>query len=511
MALEMQRKEWSVSKSPRVKFGNWITTDKTRIGPFTLYGWGVLVGGILLAVLFLAVTLWQASLLILVLTVLYLLLFSVPFGDMDAGRTIAERWFESLRGTKRNMAGEAQYVTGIFSGLPADSLTALPGALLDVDEIEGIDGEGQPYVLLHHKSVGAIAATYMCAPDGTALQPQETIDSQVSQFGGWIASLSKDSAVIGGVIVVDSALSSSAPLVDKLRSEMAPHAPEVSRRAMMEAAELLPGKTSSAEAYATVVWGRGRLGDTVEDAAAEIAAKLPFHRSSLYAAGGGVAEVADSQDLARVVRTAYNPHRSLEFGTDDLVGREFRTRLTEAGPEYFDDSQRRVSLHDGVASMTVMMTVPPRMHITEDTFRELFSPQDKFLRKRVAVFYRPMNAGDAVRKAQQLRRGAGVAASAKGMASNFDKHKQKLADKTETELVEGAAMARFSLEVTVTFEPTQRAYREATQKLKTLLEGTNLAYRFVEVHGSAAFHSTLPLGVLPWLYQSAFASAVKGK
>ncbi len=97
------------------------------------------------------------------------------------------------------------------------------------------------------------------------------------------------------------------------------------------------------------------------------------------------------------------------------------------------------------------------------------------------------------------------------MASSFDKHQQLLADKTETELVEGASMTRFSIEVTVTFEPNQKAYREATQKIKTLLEGTNLAYRFVEVNGSAAFHSTLPLGVLPWLYQSSFATATKGR
>lgn len=500
-----------MNKTPRVKFGNWIPTSKARLGPLTLYGWGALLGGVLLAVIVMAFGAWPVALYILGLAVVYLLIFDIAFGDMDAGRTIAERVAEQIRGARRDAAGESRYATGLFSELPDDALTALPGALVDMEEIDGIDGEGKPYVLLHHKSIGALAATYVCAPDGTALQPQETIDTQVSQFGGWIASLSRDSAVLGGVVVVDSALSSSAPLVDKIKSEMAPTAPELSRRALKEAAELLPGKMSSVEAYATVVWGRGRLGSSVEDAVAEIAAKLPFHRAEIYSAGGGQAEVADSADLARAVRTAYNPNRSREFGTDDLAGREFRTRISEAGPDYFNDDQRRVCLHDGVASMTAMMTVPPRMHITEDTFKELFAPQDKFLRKRVAVFYRPLSAAEAVRRAEQLRRNAGVAATAKGMASSFDKHKQKLADKTETELVEGASMTRFSIEVTVTFEPTQKAYREATQKLKTLLEATNLSYRFVEVNASAAFHSTLPLGVLPWLYQSSFGKATEGR
>lgn len=500
-----------MNKPSRVKFGNWQPAARPTLAGLTFPGWVVLLVGIMFGVMFLIVGRWQLTLLMVAGALVYNLIFVVRFGgEMDAGRTIASRLGERASGAQRVASGESVYRTGLFSELPDNALTALPGALLDVEELDGVDGEGKPYVLLHHKSVGAIAATYLCAPDGTALQPQESIDSQVAQYGAWVAALSKDSAVAGGVVVVDSALSSTAPLIDKIRSEISPLAPELSRLAVMEAAGGLPGKYSTVDAFATVVWSRAKLGTTVEDAAAEIAAKLPHHRASLYSSGGGQAEVADSQDLARVVRIAYSPERSREFGTDDLAGREFRTRVTAAGPEYFDDSQRRVCFHDGVASMTVMMTVPPRMHITEDTMKELFAPQDKFLRKRVAIFYRPLSASQAIKRAAQLRKNAGVAATAKGQASSFDKHKQKLADKTETELVEGASMTRFSMEVTVTFEPNAKAYREATQKLKTLLEGTNLTYRFVEVGASAAFHSTLPLGVLPWLYQSSIGVVTEG-
>lgn len=453
-----------------------------------------------------------AALLVVLLTAVVLAVFVIRWGEMDAGRTIAARVLDRMDHDRRRVRRESMYVTGLFSALPDEALTALPGALSDVDEIDGVDGAGQPYTLLHHKQAKTIAATFVCAPDGTALQPQDLIDSQVSRFGSWIASLSKDSAVVGGMVVVDSALSSSSPLVAKIRSEVSSSAPAVAQQALLEAASLMPGSVSMVDAYATVVWSQTKLDKDIESAAAEIAAKLPDHKEAIYAAGGGQADTATSEDLARMLSVAYRPQRAHEYGTDDLAGHPFHTKVTQAGPEFFDDSNKRVSYHDGVASMTVMMLVPPRMHITETTMETLFSPSDKFLRKRVAIYYRPLSGAQAVKRAQNLRRGAGfTATTSKGQTSTFDEHRVKLAKKTEGELVEGASMTRFMLMVTVTFEPTERAYRDATTRLKSLLDECNLAYRFVEHGSSAAFHSTLPLGVLPWLYRGSAALWMEGK
>lgn len=496
----------------RIKYGNWLSS-----APGTIWGlppFGLVIGGmgVVLTLAQVVFGAWGTGLLTLLLTALFLLFFAIRFGEMDAGRTIATRLADRMDHKKRVLNGETQYITGLLSALPNDALTALPGPLADIEELNGVDGAGQPYTLLHHKAAGSIAATFVCAPDGTALQPQEQIDSQVSKFGGWVASLSKDSAIAGGMVVVDSALSSSEPLREKIRSEVSDTAPEVARRALLEAASLMPGRVSMVDAYATVVWNRAKLDGDVESAAAEIAARLPDHRASIYAAGGGQADVAVSEDLARMVSVAYRPQRTHEYGTDDLAGHVFHTRLTEAGPEFFDDTNGRVVFHDGVASMSVMMLVPPRMHITETTMQSLFAPSEKFLRKRVAVFYRPLSGAQAVKRAQNLRRGAGfTASSGKGQTSTFDKHKVKLAEKTEGELVEGASMTRFMVMVTVTFEPTEKAWRDATTKVKSLLDECNLAYRFVEHGSAAAFHTTLPLGVLPWLYRGPFALWMEGK
>jgi hypothetical protein len=176
-------------------------------------------------------------------------------------------------------------------------------------------------------------------------------------------------------------------------------------------------------------------------------------------------------------------------------------RVTEAGPDEFTDDDRRICYHDGVASMTAMMVAPPQMHITEDFLDRLFKPNGKFLRKRTAVFYRPLTPGAAIKAAAKLRKGAKIAATS-GEESEFSKHRTELAKKTQSDLVSGASMTAFAIEVTVTFEPTRRGERDATQELKNILEGTGIAYRFVETDTAAAFHSTLPLGILPWAYST---------
>lgn len=485
----------------RVKFGNWLSTAPATVGGLSLIGWLCVVISVMLMVFSFVLGNFGGGFLALLLGLLFTFLFVWRIGDMDAGRTIAARVLERVSQARRTAMGEAQYRTGIFSSLPSGQLSALPGALANMEEIDGVDGEGQPYTLLHHRSVKQIAATLTCVPDGIELLPQETVDSQVSTFGSWIAELSTDTAIAGATVTVDSAYSSKEPLVAKLHSEVAPWAPEVAKQAFRQATDLLPNRYTQTSVHGTVVWSIKNLGEDVEEADAEIAGKLPYHRNKLYASGGGKPVTATSEDLARVVQIAYNPHRAIEHGTDELLGHENPVRVVDAGPEYFDDFQKRVAFHDGVASMTVMMTIPPRIHITERTFKGLYAPQAKFLRKRVTTFYRPLSTGEGFKKSEQLRKSASVSATSKGMASSFDEQKIKLAKKTQNDLVEGAAMTAFAVMVTVTFEPNDKAFREATQKLKNLLDGTNLGYRFVDVGVSAAFHSTLPLGILPWSYQ----------
>ena len=280
----------------------------------------------------------------------------------------------------------------------------------------------------------------------------------MSDFGGWIASLSRDTAIEGAVVVVDSAQESIAPLIAKIDSEVSPDAPAAAQRQLREGARALSGTYADVEVFASVVWNVNELADTIEDAAADIAAKLPNHREKLAAAGAGRTRRRHEQRArpCRAGRVPAGPGTGVRAPTTS-TGLPFRMTVTQAGPDEFHDDQRRICYHDGVASMTAMMVAPPQMHITEELMNVLFRPNGKFLRKRTAVFYRPLSQGKAFKAAKKVGANARRnSTTATGADDEFAKLRQELAQKTQMDLMSGAAMSAFAIEVTVTFEPTQR-------------------------------------------------------
>lgn len=493
----------------RIKFGNWLPTRTATLGGLTPFGWLVLVVSLVAMGGCFAVGLFLPGLLLVAAAGVFELVCVVRWGGEVTGRTIAARISTAFAGASRTNRGEARFNTGLFSNLPADRLTALPGLLANLDEIDGEDGMAEPFTLLYQPMGKTLSAVFSCNPDGTHLQTQGKIDTDVARYGSWIASLSADSAVAGATVVVDSALRSSGPLVQKIAGDLDPAAPAVARQATMEAAEQLPGRYAEISTWATVSWSVDSLAPGLEDAVAEVAARLPGHREALRDAGGGLVSAATSDMLAKAVRVAYSPERSTEFAHDELAGFDNPMRVSEAGPDFFDDSNKRVCLHDGVASVTVLVLQPPRQNITESSMAPLFRPSEKFLRKRVAVFYRAVSPGKQVQVVDRLGKTASTVASAKARQTARDSRATAHASKLDAEVTDGAALTMFAMAVTVTFETNDRAYRDAMVKLKDLLASAALTYRFCDYDAGAAFHATLPLGMLPWKHESVVETAME--
>lgn len=485
----------------RVKFGNWIPVRSATLGGLTIPGWAVLLGSVVAFIFSAMGGRFLIGLAAVGLGLLFNLLFVIRFGG-EYGLTIANRLAIAVGATQRIGRGEARFNSGLFSNLPADALTSLPGALGAMEEIDVTDGRGVPVTLLHHPQVRTLTAVFACNPDGTDMQAQAKVDTDVAYYGAWIASLSNDTGVAGAAVIVDSALRSSEPLVEKIHHDIDPEAPAIARQHVAEAAAGLPARYAEISTWVSVSWHIPALAGNLEDAVAEVAAKIPYHEDQLREAGGGSVQPALSEMLATAVRIAYRPDRSSEIASDALRGHQNGLRVTQAGPELFDDSQRRVVLHDGVASMSVLVVAPPRLHITETTLSGLFQPSDRFLRKRVATYYRPLPPAKTIRLVERVDRNASMMATAKDRRTSRDDMAMQHAKKLENEVISGASMTQFSMAVTVTFEPDARAYREAELKLKSVLDSSSLQYRFCEHDGSAAFHATLPLGIVPWLYES---------
>lgn len=437
-----------------------------------------------------------------VFDLLVVLTVCIPFG----GRPLIIRAADAVQQQRRRVTGESLYVAGSLSTLPADVTERLPGALVDVETVSGTDGLGNEYSLLHHRSVGQLAAVLSCEPDGVALQEQQAINDSVSMFGAWVSSLSVEDGLSGATVVVDSAAASSDAMVQAIRDATDTDAPEFARDVLDAAMDTLPARTASVSVYTSLVYDRGELGADRQDlspAVAEIASRLPEHMALLASGGAGNVRALTEADLGRVAQIAYRPDRATEIELDRLAGFDADRSFSSAGPNVLDDSNGRLVFHDGVVSMSVMMTTPPQSHITVKSLDRLFGPSPKFLRKRVAVLYRPLDPGNAsgtVRR--QVRNADWKIKVTRGRATPEDHLNLAMAEQTASELAQGARLSMFSLMVTVTIEPTEKALRDATATVKSIMNGSHMEWRWVEHAGSAAMHTTLPFGILPWKYTS---------
>jgi hypothetical protein len=488
----------NASETPE-RFWNWLKPSAPGLFGLSLGAVVVSGAGLILGMLFVIKGNAIGMLSALGATFIVVLLGFVRFG----GLTPLERLSDSISLARRRRSGEAFYVTGAMGTLPAEFAERLPGALLDVDAISGRDGLDREFALLHHRSVGQLAAVFGCSPDGAAMQDQSTVDAQVANFGGWLSEHSVEDGLAGATIVVDSASESSAAMIQTMRDTVAPDAPAFAKDVLSAAAGTLPARTATVNVYATLVYDVAELGGTrdLSTAVAEVAARMPYQSASLQAAGAGNAKPQTEAELSQAAQLAYQPTRDAELALDELAGHKVARPWSQAGPGFFDDSQGRVVFHDGVASMTLMMTIPPGAHITARSFERVFAPNAKFLRKRVALIYRPVDPGQGARTVDGMVKNAQWRMDTRrGRATSFDRAAKDVAEKTEEQLARGARLSAFALMVTVTFAPTEKAYRDALTQVKSLMNSVILSYRFVEHAGSAAFHTTLPFGVLPWAH-----------
>ena len=485
------------------KFGNWLKPASPGLFGLDIPALAVAGAGLIFGLLLLLKEQFLGAVIVMVIAALVVLLAMVKIG----GSTVVSKITDRASLAARNSSGSSFYVTGALSTLPPEDAERLPGALLDVETISGTDGLGREYSLLHHKSISQLAVVFGCSPDGAAMQEQSTVNRNVSRFGTWLSSLSVEEGLTGATIVVDSASESSAGTCAAIRDDVAPNAPAFAKEVLDHAVGTLPAQSAVLNVYASLVWDGPSLGATDKDvspAVAEVAARLPAQSEMLRDAGAGSPEPLIESELAHIAQLAYQPMRDQEMALDALQGRQPVRDFKHAGPGFFDDSQGRVVFHDGVASMTLMMTVPPGSHITSRSFDRLFGPNAKFLRKRVALFYRPVDPGTGAKVVDKLAKTADFRMSTrKSRPTSFDKAAKAVAEKTEQELSTGARLSLFSMMVTVTFHPTEKAHRDALNQVKQLMNQLIMPYRFVEHAGSAAFHTTLPFGVLPWRYGNA--------
>lgn len=490
-------------------YGNPLRSGSIRLG-----GWFPVRAGVILVVASLVVLIcfltkeFILGLLIAVGVVVYVSIFEIPFGAEDLTlMTRARRRFTHMR---RVDSGETLFLGSTFTA--QNKGLTLPGVLSTLRVRDEVDGLGNPVQLIHHTRANQLSVTIESAPAGISMNTQAKTTDLVSNYASWLSSLSGENGLRGAQVVIDSVFESAAPLAESILSNLKPDAPEVAQQIARESAGMLPERVAHVRAYTVLGYKISELADDVDGAAAEVLSMIPRHLKALSAAGAGVSQVMADADLGDMMYAAYNPHRNAEIAQEikdkiayrnSEVAQEIKNKIAYrsfegAGPAYFNSSHPRVVFHDGVASMTIMMTEPSKSKITDHSFQKLFAPNRNFLRKRVSLIYRPVPASAQNARVNSASRAATTEVTSKKRFTAFDKKKKAAAEAAMQQAAEGAVIQEWALMVTVTFEPNRAAQRTAENELKALMGG--MKWCFADFSADAAFHQTLPLGLFPWAY-----------
>ena len=235
-----------------------------------------------------------------------------------------------------------------------------------------------------------------------------------------------------------------------------------------------------------------------DDVLVEIAKRLPAHRANLAAGGAGDPAMMLEADLVEVARTAYEPATAEAF--DLLRERDEPVELgwSDAGPSFGSES-RGVFRHDGGASFTVEQRIPPRGTIRSRHLRRLVSPHEAFLRKRVTVFYQPTDIGHGQTIAERAVKAEDFNNSQqKGRRTASTGRRRAQAEKLDQEIAAGATLVPFALMATATFSDDPDMERRAKNTLTALMTDSRMKVRNTAGLQAAAFHLTLPFGLIPW-------------
>lgn len=481
-------------------YGNPLRSGSIRLG-----GWFPVRAGVILVVTALVVLIcfqtkeFILGLLIAVGVTLYVGVFEVPFGAEDITlMTRARRRFTHLQ---RVDSGETLFLGSTFTA--QNKGLTLPGVLSTLKVRDEVDGLGNPVQLIHHTRADQLSVTIESAPAGISMNTQTKTTDLVTNYASWLSSLSGENGLRGAQVVIDSVFESSAPLAESILSNLKPDAPAVAQQIARESAGMLPERVASVRAYTVLGYKISELADDVDGAAAEVLSMIPRHLKALSAAGAGVSQVMADADYADMMYVAYDPRRNAEVAQEIKDDIQAYRSFEGTGPAYFNASHPRVVFHDGVASMTIMMTEPSKSKITDHSFEKLFAPNRNFLRKRVSLIYRPVPASAQHARVNNASRATTTEVSSKKRRTAFDKKKKAAAEAAMNQAAEGAVVQEWALMVTVTFKPTRAAQRTAENELKALMGG--LKWCFADFSADAAFHQTLPLGLFPWVYAPALS------
>ncbi len=486
----------------RPTYGNWRLPTRPGLGPLGLAGSVLLLGGLILTLLTALIS-WIAAVTVGVLITALTVPLAIRTVDGRSGFTVlAVRAGWAWRRT----LGADTYISGPLSRDPAGRFTP-PGLLAGTEMLEGRDVYNRPFGVLHDQATGTFTVALECDPDGGALVDPEQADTWVACWGGWLAGLAHEPGLLGAAVIVETAPDPGTRLAAEVLPRLDANAPAPARAIMAEVVASYPAASSQTSTYVTVTYRPGsdtsehfaRPSDRLADKVTALAVRIPALAAGLIAAGGGAVQPMPADRIADAIRTGFDPSTAATVLQARAETGSTEQDWADAGPTTAQETTDAY-YHEGVVSRSWVACEAPRGTVRSSVLRALLEPSPRIVRKRVALLYRPLDPGSAARTVESDRRSAHfMAASATGLVRARASTTIRAAEQAAAEEAAGAGLVEFAVVITATAEKASDL-PAVEAAIANLAASARLRLRVARGQQAAAFATSLPTGVLPWLH-----------
>jgi hypothetical protein len=375
----------------------------------------------------------------------------------------------------------------------------LPGVLAPTTLLSARDDADRPYGIVWNRRNGQLTATFRCAATSTWLVDGTDAEAWVSNWHSWLASLGYLPMVRSVAVTVDTAPEPGTALEDAVRDKLAAMPPEDVAFFIFELVTRSPAASADVDTRVSITFDPALATPRANDldvAIAEVNRQLVGLESALMTCGVSVLGRATAQQLAGIVRTAFDPavRGDIERELFQRPAGERTLTWADAGPVGASEEWDHYR-HDTGVSVSWGWHEAPRQHVSSGVLARLLSP-GRFA-KRVTLQYRPLSAGDAARVLEGQVNAAAFR-EAYRRAQRRDETARDVADRSQaqraaTEEAQGAGVVLMSLFVTATVE-SEEDLAAATADIESRADQSKIRLRRLYGGQAAGFAATLPCG-----------------
>ncbi|MGW8527004.1 SCO6880 family protein [Nocardiopsis sp. NPDC055824] len=370
---------------------------------------------------------------------------------------LASAW---LRFNAARMRGQTAYRAQMWAPYPRR--WDLPGVLAPTRLLDLNDPGRGAVGLVWNQRGGLMSATYLLSPTGALLADQGTVNYQVGAWGQTLAALADDTAVSHAAVTIDLTPALGTHLPQHVAARTDPSSPALARQVMDEVVAAAPSTTTRIRARLTLSVDPTKT--SARDVDSSVAETLrSLGGLSLSAAGVDVLRRASADDLAQIMRTAFDP--DAEEVTDPALWS--RLDWPDVGPIAAQEEWSYYA-HDGAYSATWCLVEAPRQYVTHDVLLPLLLPGP--YSRRLTLLYRTLSreeAGSVLKREQDASTARRIYHHKTGRdPSARDEADAARAERAAAEEAQGAGLTEFSLFVTTTcssFEELEEARRHIAQ------------------------------------------------